>query len=147
MNSIIHLYSDACQIGIGGYCVQSGNAWHWQLLEDLIDAVSINALEFAASVISIWMADDGSISNLAPLSCVLSSTDSTSAACWLHKSSFTDSHLFEQTMACKLAHIMLSVDSCLYSQWVAEFDNGVADALSHHFQFDDSLLTDYIYHD
>ena len=142
----IHFYSDACQIGIGGYCVQNGKAWRWQIPEDLVDVVSINALEFAASVINIWMADDGSISDLAPLSCVLSSTDSTSAACWLHKSSFTDSHLFEQTTARKLARIMLSADSCLYSQWVAGSDNGIADALSRLFHLDDSSLTDYIYH-
>ena len=92
------------------------------------------------------MADDGSISDLAPLSCGLSSTDNTSAACWLHKSSFTDSHLFEQTTARKLTLIMLCADSCLYSQWIAGSDTGVADALLRLFQFDGVSLTDYIYH-
>ena len=102
----IHFYSDACQVGIGSCCVQSGKSWRWQLPGGLIDVVSINALEFAASVINIWIADDGPISDLAPLSCVTSSTDSTSAACWLHKSSFMDSHLFKQATARKLARIV-----------------------------------------
>ena len=57
------------------------------------------------------MANNGFISDLAPLLCVLSSTDSTLVACWLHMSLFMDSHI--------------------YSQWVAGSDNGVAGALSH----------------
>ena len=81
------------------------------------------------------MADNGSISDMAPLSCILPSTDSTLVACWLHKSLFTDSHLLELVMARKLAHMMLSTGSCLYSQPVAGSDNCVADALSRLFQF------------
>ena len=91
------------------------------------------------------MAHIGLLTDLPPLSCVLSSTDSTSAASWLHKSSFADSKPFEQAVARKLARLMLSADSSLYSQWVAGSDNGTADALSRLFDLDDPSLISYIH--
>ena len=94
---------------------------------------------------NIWMAWLGLIADVPPLSCVLSSTDSTSAAAWLHKSSFPASKLFEQAVAQKLARLMLSVDSSLYNQWMAGSENGIADALSRLFDLDDSSLISYIY--
>ena len=137
--------ADACQFGIGGFSIETSKGWHWQLPEDLIGVVSINALEFLANVVNIWMARLGLIADVPPLSCVLSSTDSTSAAAWLHKSSFPDSKLFEQAIARKLARLMLSADSSLYSQWTAGSENGIADALSRLFDLDDSSLISYIH--
>ena len=137
--------ADACEYGIGGFSKESGKGWQWRLPVDMIGVVSINALEFVANVVNVWMAQLGHIADLPPLSCVLSSTDSTSAAAWLHKSSFADSKLFEQAVARKLAQIMLSADSSLYSQWVAGSDNGIADALSRVFDLDEPSLTAYIY--
>jgi len=111
----------------------------------LIGIISINALEFLANVVNIWMARLELIADLPPLSCVLSSTDNTSAAAWLHKSSFPDTKFFEQAVARKLAQLMLSADSSLYSQWMAGSDNGTADALSRLFDLDALSLTSYIY--
>ena len=137
--------ADACEYGIGGFSIETSKGWHWQLPEKLIGVVSINALEFLANVVNIWMAQLGLIADVPPLSCVLSSTDSTSAAAWLHKSSFPDSKSFEQAVARKLARLMLSADSSLYSQWTAGSENGIADALSRLFDLDDSSLISYIY--
>ena len=138
--------ADACEFGLGGFCVGTKKGWQWHLPEDLIGIVSINALEFLANVVNIWMARLGLLADLPPLSCVLSSTDNTLAAAWLHKSSFPDTKFFEQAVARKLAQLMLSADASLYSQWVAGSDNGIADALSRLFDLDALSLTSYIYH-
>ena len=72
--------ADACEYGIGGFSIETSKGMHWQLPDKLIGVVSINALEFLANVVNIWMAQLGLFADVPPLSCVLSSTDSTSAA-------------------------------------------------------------------
>jgi hypothetical protein len=84
---------DACPWGVGGYTLTSGLAWRWQLPSDLMRRISLNALEFLAIYLGIWMESRFG----APLSdheVFLSQGDSTSAAGWMHRSNFADDDPF-----------------------------------------------------
>jgi len=86
---LTHIYrSDASLHGIGGYNIISGKAWRFKIPRDCRLRTSLNSLEFIATLTTIWMdfLNDG----LPSESCLLSQTDSTSAAGWLKKSNFSD---------------------------------------------------------
>jgi hypothetical protein len=52
----MHLYClDASEFGLGGYNLVLGNAWRFELPVHLCLRKSLNALEFLACVITIWM--------------------------------------------------------------------------------------------
>jgi hypothetical protein len=75
-------------------------------------------------------------------SCFLSQTNSTSDAGWLPKSNFDDKDLLHLDIAQETADLIMSHDSCLYSQWFRGKLNGVADSLSHdHHLSNTDLLT------
>jgi hypothetical protein len=63
---------------------------------------------------------------------ILSQTDSTSAAGWLHKSNFAEveDEITQMTKAQQLATIIIRSKGCLYSRWLEGGDNTVADSLS-----------------
>jgi hypothetical protein len=85
----IYLRSDACEYGLGGYNIYSGKAWRLKIPSDCIGCTHINTLEFIASIISIWI--DIYNKDISQNDCILSQTDSTTAAGWLKKSNFSDS--------------------------------------------------------
>jgi hypothetical protein len=85
----MHLYClDASEFGLGGYNLVSGNAWRFELPVHLCLRTFLNALEFVACVITIWI--DIQLNNIPTESCILSQTDSSSAAGWLRKLDFSD---------------------------------------------------------
>jgi hypothetical protein len=140
-----HLYrSDASLHGLGGYNIVSGRAWRLQLPVDCRLRTSLNSLEFAATVISIWI--DYINNEIPPESCILSQSDSTSASGWLKKSNFSDKEdsLVQLTTARKIAAIILDSQTCLYSQWFPGEQNNVSDACSRDFHLSDIELTHLI---
>ncbi|MGH7974512.1 MAG: hypothetical protein ACREBR_03205, partial [bacterium] len=129
--------SDACPHGIGGYSMFSGKAWRWKIPEGLINRVSLNCLEFAAAVVTIWIAI--SKDEVANGSCLYSQTDSTSTAGWMTKSSFDEHHQSAPMEVSRhLARLLIHSKSCLYSQWFAGKENNVSDSLSRDFHIPDA---------
>jgi hypothetical protein len=90
MNNIVYrkpthiLHSDSSLFGIGGYNTITGEAWHIELPVVCRLRTSLNALEFLAAMISIWL--ESLREKIPKESCRLSQTDSPSAARWLRKS-------------------------------------------------------------
>jgi hypothetical protein len=96
--------------------------------------------------ITQWNLDGKNHDSIPIESCVLSQTDSTTAAGWINKSNFTESkdEIVQLYTARKLASIIIEAESCLYSQWFQGDDNQVADSLSRDFHLNDSELTTFI---
>jgi hypothetical protein len=133
--------SDACEFGLGGYNLVSGRAWRWELPIELQNRTSINSLEFLSCLITIWV--DASISHIQFEDCILSQSDSTSAAGWLRKSNFADGkdEFIQLSTARKLASLVIETRSCLYSQWFPGEENIVSDSLSRDFHLAASHLS------
>ncbi|MGL4352121.1 MAG: hypothetical protein ACRCT2_16490, partial [Plesiomonas shigelloides] len=81
------LRSDSCEHGIGGYNLRSGRAWRWEIPIELRHRTSLNSLEFLACYVALAVALE--TEHVPQLSCLLSQTDSTSTAGWMHKSNFS----------------------------------------------------------
>jgi hypothetical protein len=79
-------------------------------------------------------------------SCFLSQTDSTSAAGWLRKSNFDDRDPLHLDIAQETAELIMSHDSCLYSQWFHGKLNEVADSLSRDHHLSDTDLLTLLHH-
>jgi hypothetical protein len=79
-------------------------------------------------------------------SCILSQTDSTTAAGWLRKSNFADSEdeIVQMTTARHLATLIIESKCCLYSQWFPGDENAVSDALSRYFHLSNHELSNLI---
>jgi len=140
-----HLYrSDASLHGLGGYNIVTGRAWRIELPVDCRFRTSLNALEFIATVIAIWI--DKLNNDLPPESCILSQSDSSSATGWLRKSNFSDKEetIVQLTTARKVAELILDSETCLYSQWFPGDQNDVSDACSRDFHLSDNNLTHLI---
>jgi hypothetical protein len=80
---------DACKHGIVGYSLVTGQAWRFEIPLDLRLWTSLNSLEHLASFVQL--AFEAAVTGLPPHSVILAGTDSTTAAGWLHQSSFDDS--------------------------------------------------------
>jgi len=132
--------SDASEFGIGGYNIVSGRAWRWELPVALRLHTSINSLEFISSVITIWI--DIYLGLISPEDCILSQTDSSSAAGWLRKSNFADDQDEEIHLhtAKKLATLLIDSQSCICSQWFSGDLNNISDSLSRDFHLSDTYL-------
>jgi hypothetical protein len=91
-------------------------------------------------LITIWI--DVLFDEIDDESFILSQTDSTTAAGWMHKSNFVDSvdEVVQMTTAGQLAMLTIKAKSCLYSQWLSGGDNVVSDALSCDFHLSLSIL-------
>jgi hypothetical protein len=140
-----HLYrSDASEFGLAGYNMLSGKAWRFQLPINCRLKTSLNSLEFIACIITIWI--DIYNNEIADEACILSQTDSSSAAGWLRKSNFCDKEdsIVQMTVARHLAQLIIGANSCLYSQWFPGESNVVADCLSRDFHLDDKSITHLI---
>jgi hypothetical protein len=133
-------HADACEHGIGGYSLITRQAWRFKLPVDLRLRASLNSLEHLASYIQL--AFEVTMTGLPPSSVILTGTDSTTAAGWLHHSSFDNSqpdspplHLW---VARATAHLLLDHSAVLFSKWFPGKENEVADSLScdHHLSND-----------
>jgi hypothetical protein len=133
--------ADACEHGLGGYSLVTGKAWRLELPVSLRLRASLNSLEHLASYIQLAfeVAENG----LPPSSVILTGTDSTTAAGWLHHSSFDDSSPDSTPLrlwvARATAQLLLDHSSVLFSKWFPGKENEVADSLSrdHHITNDD----------
>jgi len=141
-----HIYrSDSCPYGLGGYS-NEGFAWRFELPTHLRFRASNNVLEYIASIISPWI--DIIEGRLKRGDCVLSMTDSTTSAGWLHKTNFKevfgddDPDQATARIAIARTHATLLLEQGIkeYSQWFPGKDNNVADALSRDFDRSDSEL-------
>ena len=141
-----HIYrADACPFGLGGYSTR-GRAWHFQIPSHLQFHATINMLEHLAAVICPWI--DMLEDNMPKLSCILSMTDSTTAAGWLRKSNFQDNEKESEIMTeVKLeisrshASRLLKFQCVNYSQWFPGDNNDMTDSLSRDFPLTNSQLT------
>jgi hypothetical protein len=133
--------SDASEFGLGGYNLVTGRAWRWEIPSDLRNSTSINSLEFLACLITIWI--DIESDQIKIEHCILSQTDSTSAAGWLRKSNFADTkdESIQLLIARKLASFLITSKSCLYSQWFSGNENSISDSLSRDFHIEASNLS------
>jgi hypothetical protein len=136
-------WSDACLTGMGGYS-STGLAWRWEIPLHLRGYLTLNTLEYAASIITIQMYLS-SIPDSAFYPCLLSLLDSTSAIGWLHKSSFDEAtHSIQASMSRYLAKLMMSTEACLYSQHIPGERNTIADTLSRDFHIASDTLSNLI---
>jgi hypothetical protein len=129
--------ADACEHGLGGYSLVTGKAWRFEIPIHLRLRTSLNSLEHLATYIQL--AFEASTSpGLPPQSVILTGTDSTTAAGWLHHSSFDDSTPDSPSLrllvARATAQLLLDQSSVLFPKWFAGKENQVADSLSrdHH---------------
>jgi hypothetical protein len=94
-------------------------------------------------IVSIWI---DILAARTPLeACILSQTDSTSAAGWLERSSFNE-HQQQLAMegARHLAHLLIEMQACLYSQWIKGAYNGVSNVLSRDHHLSDPQIVSLI---
>jgi len=140
IDDIFSAFLEQSMHGIGGASLTASHGWCWEIPHELRLCATLNALEYLASYITIWMeihmwgAEKGS--------CFLSQVDSTSVAGWIRKSSFLDLDPLHLELSWELATLLMDHDSCVYSQWFAEEENELTDLLpcDHHLP-DSDLLT------
>jgi hypothetical protein len=126
----------ASEHGIGGYRLVTGQAWRFEIPTGLCLRVSLNSLEYLASYVQL--AFEASMTDIPPSSVILTDTDSTTAAGWLHHSSFDDSRPGSPPLrlwvARVTAQLLLDHSSVLFSKWFPGKESQVADSLSwdHH---------------
>lgn len=140
------IITDACEHGIGGFCVETDRAWRYRLPPELIGRLHINIIEFCASVIGIWV----ELNEYAgPHPRFMTLFDSTSVLGWLHKSNFNPTtHKRHDIVARKLARLLLKHEASIYSQHIAGKSKCVADSLSRYFHIpteQHSLLLTYVF--
>ena len=134
INNLIHrnpshiYYADSCPFGMGGYSVM-GRAWRFYIPPSLRSTHTNNLLEFIAQIVCIWI--DALEGNLAPLSCCLGCSDSSSSVGWMFRSNF-DPHTKPIHELCSrhIARILMEYNSTLYSQHQRGKHNLFADILS-----------------
>lgn len=130
--------TDASEIGIGGYCLNSNKLWRYQFNTYEQRSFTLNAKEYIASVVGAIIAlEDDSSSH----PCVASLSDSTSTVAWLHKSNHDpNSHPIHNAIARWHARNLLAANACDYSQHVPGSENYVADSLSRDHHLTDTKL-------
>ncbi|KAL9178537.1 hypothetical protein ACHAXT_001875 [Thalassiosira profunda] len=130
--------TDASEIGIGGYCLNSNKLWRYQFNTYEQRSFTLNAKEYIASVVGAIIAlEDDSSSH----PCMASLSDSTSTVAWLHKSNHDpNSHPIHNAIARWHARNLLAANACDYSQHVPGSENYVADSLSRDHHLTDTKL-------
>ena len=129
--------SDSCPYGAGGF-LWTGLAWRFQIPEESplygLDAAN-NVLEFLGLVISVWLLVDHCRANALSEECLMALSDNSSAIGWVYRASNLDqsSWYFEavQTLARKVADLVLSSNNCLCAQHLPGIHNTVSDWLSY----------------
>jgi len=137
----IHTLTDASEYGLGGFNVNTGLAWRYQLPQWMQQSMHINLLEFIACTIGIWvelLQDNGETA----FKRIHALTDNSSAVGWLYKASFNPlTHLQHDVVARKLAKILLDNDASITSQHTPGKYNIIADSLSRDFHLPPNHLT------
>jgi hypothetical protein len=84
--------------------------------------------------------------NIDKESCILSQTDSSTAAGWMKKSNFADKEdeNVQLTTARQLGQILIDSQSCLYSQWFPSDENAISEFLSCDFNISTPDLTNLL---
>jgi hypothetical protein len=111
---------------LGGFDHQ-GYSLHYQIPDRFKDCINNknNCLEFLASIISIWQAI--LYERINPEECFLSLGDNTLAAGWLHKASIDpDKNLPLFLAPRKFAKILVTSNTCIYSQHIPGIPNKIA---------------------
>ena len=135
---------DACEHGVGGYCLDTGLAWRWEIPEDLRYRVTLNGLEFLGGYLMLALA--ASHHRIQPEACVLVQGDSTSATGWMKKSNFAvEDRPFHRWVARSLARLLMGVSARLFSQWFPGDLNNIADCLSRDHHMTDSNLESHMH--
>jgi hypothetical protein len=136
--------SDAAEHGIGGMNIWSAVGWRIFLPPRHRYRLTLNTLEFLASVVTVWI--DVLAGRAIPESCFLAETDSTTGAGWLHKSNFAKEYKQAQLrIARKYAELLMDSGTCLYSQHIKGKHIGVTDSLSRDHNLDNEELTSLLY--
>ena len=136
----IFCWSDASEFGIGGFD-HTGSAWRWLIPPHLQHTVSINVLEFIASISTIMI----SAQKLPKGIKFLALTDNSSALGWLYKASFHPaSKEHHDTIARYFAKFMMNRDHSLFASHIPGPHNEVADALSRRFDLNNDELTNFL---
>ena len=138
----IILRADACEHGVGGYSMTSGVAWRYSIPQDYWGWLTLNLLEYIASVITIAVALH---TQATPHhECLLSQLDSTTADYWLLRGGsrfYGVERNIHLTVSCWLSTLLLDRHVCTYSQWVPGDENVIADSLSRDHHLTDTQLT------
>ena len=143
----ILLRADACQHGIGGFSLTSGRAWRFEIPTECRGHLSLNLLEYLASITTI--ATEAAVGNIRPDDCILSQLDSSTADYWLHRGGARFQGQEKSThlaISRWLAAILEQTQACSYSQWIPGDDNVIADALSRDHHLSNAQLTHLIHH-
>ena len=98
---------DACPQGMGGYSLQSGIAWRFQLPESLLGRATLNALEFLAAFVGV-LVECSCGAEWTDADVILSQGDIVSASKWLAFSSFDDNCPMHLAIARSFADFCLS---------------------------------------
>ena len=140
-----HLYrSDACPAGLGGYS-HLGRAWQFLIPKKLQLRATLNFLEQISCEIGPWI--DIIENNLPEFSCILSMTDSTTAAGWQRKSNFPEDDnenkiqmRLKTEVSREHAWRMIKNNLKTYTQWFPGDENDLADSLSRDFHLTNKQL-------
>jgi hypothetical protein len=138
---------DACEHGIGGYSLVTGQAWRFEIPIHLRLCTSFNSLEHLTSYIQL--AFEAATTGIPSSSVILMGTNSTTAAGWLHSSSFDDSSPDDPPLrlwaARATAHLLLDHSSVLFSKWFPGKENEVADSLSRDHHISNATIHSLLY--
>ena len=136
------LRADACPYGLGRYSLTSGQAWRFKIPPQYRGGLSLNLLEYLASVTTIIVEVEAN--QIRPEACLLSQLDNSMADYWLHRGGARfqgTEKAIHLDVSRWLATILLWSKACNYSQWIPGKDNVVADSLSCHHHLAPEPLT------
>ena len=139
----IILRSNACEHGLGGYCLNTGRAWRLEIPEELRNRATLNSLEFLAGNVAIEM--EQLHGNLPRRFNVLSCWDSTTAAGSLRKSNFNDECPLQLWIARHLALMVITAGATVHSHWFPGKENNISDCCSRDHHLSDGDLTNLLY--
>ena len=123
---------------MGGYNIKSGLAWRYRLPDWMISSFHINTLEFISATIGIWLEIIHSKTDYLKINCL---TDNSSAIGWLFKSNFDpNTQQKHDTIATKMAKILLHSESALHPQHIPGEENIIADSLPRDFHLSNKHL-------
>jgi hypothetical protein len=135
-----HLGADACEKGMGGYQLGTGDAWRWAILEEFWGGgFTLNSLEFLESFVTLWI--DILQGTITAGDCVRSNTDSTTAQGWMYTSNFNDiDQAVQMSITCKIAEVANAAGIVLDPHWLPGKENIVYDCLSRDHNLTDTQI-------